>query len=125
MKRIPVAVALVAALAAAAAGRNVTDDNATLTHDCDKDPTLDVLANHATVELTGTCYLVSLDGNFATVHGKAKRITIKGNDNTVAADAVGALDVVGNRNAVTWKAGINGDPRVSNLGHDNTITRAK
>lgn len=125
MKRLAILLVSLVGLSTTSLARTVGDDRVTVTHDCAKDPTVTINANNDTVALTGTCAQVTINGNQANVHGSSTTITVNGNNNTVVADAVDNLAVIGNNNTVSYKAGIKGDPKVSNPGHNNTVTHAK
>jgi hypothetical protein len=119
------AVATIVISGAIAAARTIGDDKVTGPHDCARDGELTINANHDTIDLTGTCARVVINGNFATVRGSAQRIAVNGNDNVITADTLGELSLQGNRNTVTWKAGVKGDPKIANLGTNNSVSRAK
>jgi hypothetical protein len=67
-----------------------------------------------------------IDGNDADLKlQNCKTLTVNGNGNRVAAGAVEAMTVLGNRNSVTWTAGPNGRrPQVANLGNGNSVSEA-
>ncbi len=119
---------VIALAGAVAIARTVNDDKVSAPHDCAKDDTLVINSNHDSFELTGTCAEVRINGNFATIHGSAQRIVVNGNDNTVHAETVGELSVQGNRNTVTWKAGVKRgaarhQPRQEQLGRATEVAR--
>nr|HEX4317179.1 DUF3060 domain-containing protein [Kofleriaceae bacterium] len=129
MKQLAWVFAAVAAMAAAsvASAETINHDKVSSKHDCAKDPTVTVNGNDATVELTGTCDRVALNGNHATVHGSAQKFSINGNDNAVTADSIAEVSINGNRNAVTWRSSIakTPEPHVTNLGTGNSVAKAK
>src|ERR1700733_8065970 len=125
MKRLTILLASLVGLSTASQARTVGDDRVTIAHDCAKDPNVTINANNDTVTLAGPCAQVTINGNQANVHGSSASITVNGNNNTVVADAVDNLAVSGNNNTVSYKAGIKGDTKVTNPGHNNTVTHAK
>jgi hypothetical protein len=87
----------------------VIDDNA-------KTETIDCAGNDVTV-----------DGNLnkLSLTGECRNVDVNGNGNVVGVEAAVAISLLGNRNTVTWRRGVAGkDPRVSNLGNGNTVSRA-
>ena len=117
-----VALFLVCAPALAAADVSVIDNNKAITVDCTKDPVVDLIGNHITLTLTGTCKKVNVTGNHETVTGSATTVFVAGNENTLTIDASDSITVAGNRNTVTWKTG---SPKISNPGKNNKVTQAK
>ena len=125
MKRPAIVLVSLVGVSTASLARTVGDDRVTITHDCAKDPNVTINSNNDTVTLTGTCAQVTINGNQANVHGSSTNIAVNGNNNTVVADAVDSLAVSGNNNTVSYKAGIKGDTKVTNPGHNNTVSHAK
>jgi hypothetical protein len=110
----------------ATADVSIVDNKKTLTVDCAKDKTVNVIGNKATVTLTGTCTLVNISGNDAKVTGSAEKFYVAGNSNTINADGADEIATTGNKNTVTWKKGLaKAEPKVSNPGKDNSVTRSK
>jgi hypothetical protein len=117
--------ALVLASTTAAGDVSIVDNKKTVTVNCAKDKTVNIIGNHAKVTLTGTCALVSISGNDATVKGSAEKFYVAGNKNTIDADGADEIATPGNKNTVTWKKGVSKkEPVVSNPGKDNKVTRS-
>jgi hypothetical protein len=75
---------------------------------------------------TGDSAEIAGNGNKVTVTGECANVRVTGNSNTVSIDAAESIDVLGNKNTVTWKRGLGGkDAAVSNPGTDNKVARAK
>ena len=87
----------------AAADVTLSDDNATVTHDCAADGALTVAGNNITVTLTGTCTDIVMSGNTNTLTGSTKAIMLSGNANTASLDVVDKIVASGNMNTATWK----------------------
>lgn len=83
------------------ADRVITASNATVTVDCGKEPIVQIVGNTNTVQTSGRCSDVIVDGNDnrVTVSGSA-HVNLRGNYNTLDLAAVDALDVLGNQNSV-------------------------
>ncbi len=80
------------------------------THRCSSKTEVDVSGSDNDVTLTGDC----------------KRVSVSGSGNKVNVEAVGAIDVMGANNAVTWKKAVGGKkPKVSRSGANNKVTQAK
>ena len=117
----------VLALAGTAAAGSYHNNKKTVTHDCAKDPDAAVEGNENTITFTGTCTLISVDGNDNKLKVESvKSLSVRGNKNSVAVDAVDAIDAPGNDNKVTWAKGISDKrPKVSSLGSRNKIGATK
>src|SRR5262249_17930000 len=104
------------------ADRVITASNTTVTVDCGKEPIVQIVGNTNTVQTSGRCSDVIVDGNDnrVTVSGSA-HVNLRGNHNTLDLAAVDALEVLGNQNSVQRVA----KTKVSNLGTGNTITTKK
>lgn len=119
--------ALVCGLAVPAfADLSILDNNKTLKVDCAKDAKVDLIGNHITVTLDGTCAKVTVTGNHASVTGSATKVFVAGNNNKLSIDGADDIAIAGNKNALTWKRGLKAaNPKVANTGKDNAITQAK
>lgn len=116
------ALLLVALPALASADVTIIDNGKTVAIDCAKDPQVDLIGNHLTVTLTGTCTKLNITGNHETVTGSATDVSVMGNENSVALDATDKIMVAGNKNTVSWKQP---GTKVQNSGKDNTVTQLK
>jgi hypothetical protein len=126
MKTILFTLVLALAAKTAAADISIFDNDQTVTVDCAKDKTVNVVGNNATVTLTGTCDSIQVAGNKATVAGSVVTASITGNENTLALDAVDTVSVTGNKNTVTYKKAIKAKKtKVSTLGNHNKVSQAK
>jgi hypothetical protein len=125
MKKLALAVLLTSSTVALA-DVSIVDNKKTIKVDCAVDKNVNIIGNHATVTLVGTCALVSISGNSATVTGTSEKFYLAGNKNTVNADGADEIATPGNKNTVTWKKGVSKkQPAVSNPGKDNKISQAK
>lgn len=89
----------------------VAKNSKTITHACkDGKSKVTIAGNKNTVTLTGAC----------------KSVDVGGNKNTVIIAATGELNVMGNKNSITYSKGLGeaGQPKISNLGNKNVITKA-
>ncbi len=92
--------------------------------------------SHAQVKVTGSNERRSIECNGGTVsiigganeltlRGACKKVDITGAGNTVAIESVGAIEVSGANNRITWQDGLDGRrPRVSRTGLGNVVSRA-
>jgi hypothetical protein len=102
----------------------VMDNDQTLTVDCAKDRNVNLVGNHITVTLTGTCDTVKVTGNHETVIGSSTNAYVLGNHNTLNMDAVDTISIAGNKNTVAYKKPIKKKKTtVSNAGKNNTVTQ--
>ncbi|MBX3155514.1 MAG: DUF3060 domain-containing protein [Deltaproteobacteria bacterium] len=109
----------------ARADMSIIDNNKKLTLDCAKNPRIELIGNHITATLTGTCAKVQIMGNHATVSGSTTTIAVTGNHNVANLDAVDDISVAGKNNTVSWKKGASKNaPTVANPGKDNKVTQA-
>jgi hypothetical protein len=117
----------VLALAGTAAAGSYNNNKKTVTHDCAKDPDAAIEGNENTITFTGTCTLISVDGNENKLKVEAvKSLSLRGNKNAVTVDAADAIDAPGNDNKVTWTKGISDKrPKVSSSGNHNKIGASK
>ena len=110
----------------ASADVTVMDNNKTLTVDCAKDKNVNLVGNHITVTLTGTCTNVKVTGNHETVVGSTSNAYVAGNHNTLTLDGVDNISVAGNFNTASYKKPVaKKKTSVSNTGKDNKISQAK
>jgi hypothetical protein len=88
----------------------IVDNGATITHECHDGTDVDVMGNENHVTLTGAC-------------GK---VSVSGNENSVAVEAAAAIVALGNENTVVWEKGAGGKaPKITNLGTKNKISKKK
>ncbi len=112
--------------ATASADVNVMDNDKTITVDCAKDKQVNLLGNHITLTLTGTCDKVTITGNHETVVGSTTIAYVSGNHNTLTLDGVDDISVIGNNNTVAYKKPVaKKKTAVSNVGKNNTVTQSK
>ena len=125
MKKLALAVLLFGS-SVATADVSIVDNNKTLKVDCATDKNVNIIGNGAKVTLVGTCAVISISGNSATVTGSSEKFYLAGNKNTVNADGADDIATPGNKNTVTWKKGLSKKaPAISNPGKDNKISQAK
>jgi hypothetical protein len=123
MKRwIPCVLILLLAPAVSRADRVITRSKTPVTVDCVKEPVVQIVGNTNTVQTSGRCSDVIVDGNDnrVTVSGSA-HVSLRGNHNALDLAAVDALEVLGNHNTVQRAA----KTRVSDLGSGNAISTKK
>jgi hypothetical protein len=128
MKLLAFLAAFSLALPLAAADLALVDNDESITVDCAADPNVTIAGNNATVTLVGTCKVVMLAGNHATITGSALRVALTGNENTALLDGVDTLSFTGNDNTASWKRPLDPrlkQPRISNLGTKNSIAQSK
>jgi hypothetical protein len=69
--------------------------------------------------------LIAGNKNTVTLTGDCAKVSVTGNRNIVTVDGVGEVNVMGNKNTLTWKRGIGGKKaKVSNTGNGNKVRRA-
>jgi hypothetical protein len=125
MKTIVLAT-LVLTASTAFAEVSIVDNNKKLTVDCAKDREVNLIGNNISVTLVGTCKLITVTGNNATVSGSGEKFYIAGNSNTVAANAADEIHIAGNKNTVSWRKGASKpSPKISNPGKDNKVTQQR
>ncbi len=96
---------------------------------------------HQTIEAGGRDVTVMRDGAVIFITGGCGRLTVQGGGNKIQADSVATLEVsghentvvldilgggviVGDRNRVSWKRGLEGaSPEVKSSGNDNEVSR--
>jgi hypothetical protein len=104
--------------------RVLTGNHTKFTNDCAKYKEVEVVGNHISVTLKGTCTRVTVSGNHATVRGSAKTVSVPGHHCQVDLDETDEISVPGNANKVTWKkSAVEGGPSISNSGNKNTVTK--
>ena len=124
MKRV--LFALVCIGSTAYADVNVLDNDETITVDCAKDKTVNIVGNTAKIVLTGVCDMVQISGNEAKVSGSVKAARVSGNDNKLLLEAVDSIMVSGNDNTITYKKPIaKKKTGVLNSGNHNKIAKAR
>ncbi len=102
----------------------VTDNHQTVTFDCKKEA-VSIMGSHNQVTIKGDCTSVSIMGSHNTITiEKVPTLSVMGSFNTVTVDTLGSASLMGSNNTLTWSKGQAGDPAVSNLGKDNTVTKA-
>lgn len=80
----------------------------TRTIDCSGNKNVAILGNRNNLTLRGTCHTIS----------------VLGNSNSVAAEAVKAISAMGSANKVTWLKGMDGPaPHIVSMGSNNSIER--
>lgn len=114
------------AATAARADVHIVDNKKTLTVDCAKDKAVNITGNHATVTLKGTCDMVNISGNKATVKGSVLVANISGNNNTLTLDGVDGIMISGNENAVSYKKAVKEkSPKMADTGTGNKVSQTK
>lgn len=72
----------------------------------------------------GRDVIVDGEGVVAELSGSCGKLTVKGTGNTVTVEKVAAITVSGTANVVTWGSATGGgEPKVTNSGTGNTVTR--
>lgn len=125
-RNLAIALAIACATSPAAADISLVENHKSVAVDCAKDKRVELMGNHITVTLTGTCTRVAMTGNHGTVSGSATSVYVSGNQNTASIEAADDITISGNSNAVTWKRGLSGaKPKIAASGKDNSIKQAK
>ena len=101
--KFAIAFAIVLGSSFAAADINETENNRTHNVDCTKHKSVNLVGNKAKVTLNGTCDLLQISGNAATVTGSVKSVRVSGNDSKLTLDAVDSIMVSGNDNTISYK----------------------
>jgi hypothetical protein len=118
------AIALLLGATVAHADVSVIENNKKLTFDCGKDPRIELIGNHITATLTGTCSRVQVMGNHAVVTGSTQTISVSGHHNVATLDSVDDITVSGKDNKVSWRKGSTKKaPTVASSGKDNKVTQ--
>jgi hypothetical protein len=128
MKTFALLFAVALAPTVAIAENHLMDDKQTVTYDCDKDASTNIMSNGNTITLKGACGTVNISGTHNKVTGdKARQINISGNDNTLDIGTIESVNVSGNTNTLTYKKGSANapGPKVSNAGNGNKISATK
>ena len=123
MKRLAVVVVLVAGTAAA---DKLYSSEKTATHDCGREPNVQIAVSGGTYTLTGACEKVLVTGVANTVTiASSKSLAVNGAKNSVDIGAADRITVNGNGNSVTYKRSV--DPKakakVSSNGPNNKVTQ--
>ncbi len=121
---------LIAAVLACTSGLALADKSFTAeksgTWDCAKDASVTISRGNGRFTLKGACTNVTVNGGHNTVVVEhAANLTINGASNTITADTVETIAITGSNNKITWKQAKGGKPKVSELGQNNTVTKAK
>jgi hypothetical protein len=124
---LALALVLVLGPSIAVADVSINDSDTIRSHDCTTDPEVALNASGVTLDLTGACTKVAINGSGTTVTiASGVKVAINGASNTVTIDAADKIAVNGAGNTVTYKRGVSKKkPKVSNLGVNNKIARVK
>lgn len=95
--------------------------------DCAKSPTAVIDEGEGKYRFVGPCTKIVIDGGDNTVAIESvKELAITGAGNTVNVGAADRISLTGNDNKLTYKKGLSGaKPKISSVGHNNTVTQAK
>ncbi len=103
---------------------SVLDNRKQVQVDCAKDREVNLVGNHITATLKGTCTKVNVTGNHCTVVGSSKAVFVAGNHNTLTLEASDDMAIAGNSNTLTYQRSVSKQPaRIANSGKDNKITQ--
>lgn len=124
MKRL--AMVLVLGFGVAAADKLYSTEKAG-THDCGREPNVQIAVSDGAFTVTGACAKVTVTGATTRVTiASAKMVIVNGAKNTVGVDAAGRITVNGDGNTVTYKRSV--DPKqkvqISTNGPNNSVTQA-
>jgi hypothetical protein len=102
------------------------------TWDCASDPKVNINYGDATFTLTGTCEEVNLNGGSLKVAAETGKtldidtLNINGAKNVVKTNVLGAANINGTSNKVTYKKPKTGKkPKVASVGKGNAVTKVK
>jgi hypothetical protein len=105
---------------------HIVDDGAKITVDCAKEKIVYVSGDKANITLSGTCDVVNISGDGATVKGSTVQVNISGDDNTFTLDAVDQILLSGNNNTVTYKKTVKAKKTgLISSGKDNKVSQVK
>lgn len=102
----------------------IMNNHQTVTLECKKEA-VSIMGNNNEITIKGDCTNVSVQGNHnKVIIESVPTLSVAGNHNTITVTAVDNASLSGNYNSLTWTKGLTGEANISNLGRDNTVTKA-
>ena len=95
--------------------------------DCAKEPSVHIMRGEGSYAFKGVCRVVTIEGgeNRLTIEA-VDNLRIVGGNNVIDVGTLGAANIIGAGNKLTWKAARAGDrPKISAIGADNQISQAR
>lgn len=122
MKRLVISFVLMIP-SVAAADKNFMGGNGS--HDCGKDPVVNINTGSGTFTLTGACKVVNVNGGDNKITAASiGTLNVNGATNTADCDDLGGANVTGSDNKVSYKKAQKGDkPGWRALGTGNSLTK--
>ena len=122
------AIALMMVPAVSQAERRIGGSFEQITHDCRRDPVVDIASSLNQVTLVGACRSVKVSGNLNQVTiEQALGLVISGDENQVRVAATDSIHASGGRNDIAYRRSVTPNKRtaISSPGPHNVITREK
>jgi len=120
------ALALLVAPATSHAERRIGGSFEQITHDCRRDPVVEVASSLNQVTLVGACRSVKVTGNLNQVTvEQAASLMVAGDENQVRVTATDSIHASGGRNDIAYRRAITPktEPRISSPGPHNVISK--
>jgi len=97
-----------------------------VTHDCRRDPVVEIASSLNQVTLVGACKSVRVSGNLNQVTVEhAAALVVAGDENQVRVTATDSIHASGGRNDIAYRRAVTPktEPRISSPGPHNVITK--
>jgi hypothetical protein len=120
------AIALMAFSAAGHAERRIGGSFEQITHDCRRDPVVEVASSLNQITLVGACTSVRVTGNLNQVTiERGVALVVAGDENQVRITATDSIHAPGGRNDIAYRRAITPktEPRISSPGPHNVISK--
>jgi len=120
------AIALMTLSTASHAERRIGGSFEQVTHDCRRDPVVEVASSLNQVTLVGVCKSVKVSGNLNQVTIEhAAALVVAGDENQVRVTATDSIHASGGRNDIAYRRAVTpkSEPRISSPGPHNVITK--
>lgn len=123
---ILIAIAFMAVPAVSHAERRIGGSFEQITHDCRRDPVVDVASSLNQVTLVGACKRVKVSGNLNQVTiQSAVALVVAGDENQIRVAATDSIHASGGRNDIAYRRAVTPktEPRISSPGPHNVISK--
>lgn len=123
---ILIAIVFMSVPAVSRAERRIGGSFEQVTHDCRRDPVVEVASSLNQVTLVGACRSVKVSGNLNQVSiEQAVALVVAGDENQVRVTATDSIHASGGRNDIAYRRAATGKaaPRISSPGPHNVITK--
>jgi len=127
-KHILIAIALMVVPATARAERRIGGSFQQISHDCRKDPSVEVASSLNQVTITGPCKSVRVTGNLNQVTiASTLALVVAGDENQVRSEATDTISAPGGHNQIEYRRAVTADKQtqVSSSGPHNDIRKVK